>query len=102
MKLNFYLLLSLLFVSKLQPKNTSGRYDTPSRKTSKKIQLMLERKANQMLLKASQTLENSTGLALGSSRRSAAGNLIELFLSLGSNSNTFSDFFYSSNFANIC
>lgn len=54
------------------PKNTSGRYDTPSRKTSKKIQLMLERKANQMLLKASQTLENSTGLALGSSRRSAA------------------------------
>nr|CAH0105357.1 unnamed protein product [Daphnia galeata] len=46
-------------------------YDTPSRKTSKKIQQMLERKANQMLLRASQTLESSTGLALGS-RRSAA------------------------------
>ena len=50
----------------------NSRYDTPSRKTSKKIQQMLERKANQMLLKASQTLEHSTGLALGS-RRVASG-----------------------------
>ena len=50
------------------------KYDTPSRKTSKKIQQMLERKANQMLLKASQTLEHSTGLALGSRR--AGGNSI--------------------------
>jgi len=48
------------------------KYDTPSRKTSKKIQLMLERKANQMLLKASQTLEHSTGLALGSRRATGA------------------------------
>jgi hypothetical protein len=38
---------------------------------------MLERKANQMLLKASQTLESSTGLALGS-RRSAAGEKTKL------------------------
>lgn len=50
----------------------NSRYDTPSRKTSKKIQQMLERKANQMLLKVSQTLEHSTGLALGS-RRVASG-----------------------------
>ena len=48
------------------------KYDTPSRKTSKKIQQMLERKANQMLLRASQTLEHSTGLALGS-RRATGG-----------------------------
>lgn len=77
MRLIVYLLMNYLLdrTSKNEkPKNTSGRYDTPSRKTSKKIQLMLERKANQMLLKASQTLENSTGLALGSSRRSAAGS----------------------------
>jgi len=50
------------------------KYDTPSRKTSKKIQQMLERKANQMLLKASQTLEHSTGLALGSRRAGVEGS----------------------------
>lgn len=66
----------------LQAKSgVKASYDTPSRKTSKKLQQMLERKANQMLLKASQTLESSTGLALGS-RRSAAGKNSKLLYNL--------------------
>lgn len=59
----------------MQSKGVAARYDTPSRKTSKKIQQLLERKANQMLLRASQTFEHSTGLALGS-RRSTNGKII--------------------------
>lgn len=74
LKKKIILTMSICLSFYLQPKSAIGRYDTPSRKTSKKLQQMLERKANQMLLKASQTLEHSTGFALGS-RRSNAGSL---------------------------
>lgn len=38
------------------------------RKVSKRLQHALEKRANKMLLKASQTLEHSTGLTLGNRR----------------------------------
>ncbi|KAK9502985.1 hypothetical protein O3M35_011654 [Rhynocoris fuscipes] len=41
------------------------RHDTTGRSASKRVKAVLEKKANKMLLKASQTLENSTGLTLG-------------------------------------
>ncbi|XP_067005979.1 exocyst complex component 7 isoform X2 [Anabrus simplex] len=44
------------------------RHETPSRRASKRIQHVFEKKANKMLLKASQTLEHSTGLTLGPRR----------------------------------
>jgi len=51
----------------LRPK-FQNRHETPGRRASKRLQAVFEKKANKMLLKASQTLENSTGLTLGSRR----------------------------------
>nr|CAD7462409.1 unnamed protein product [Timema tahoe] len=45
-----------------------SRHETPSRRASKRLQHVFEKKANKMLLRASQTLEHSTGLTLGSRR----------------------------------
>ncbi|XP_014248415.1 exocyst complex component 7 [Cimex lectularius] len=56
----------------MRPKFQS-RHDTSGRSASKRLQAVLEKKANKMLLKASQTLESSTGLTLGS-RRSGGFN----------------------------
>lgn len=44
------------------------RSDSTARKTSSRIHKALEKKANKMLMKASQTLEQSTGLAIGPRR----------------------------------
>ncbi|KAK7861732.1 hypothetical protein R5R35_008704 [Gryllus longicercus] len=44
------------------------RHETPNRRASKRLQHVFEKKANKMLLRASQTLEHSTGLTLGSRR----------------------------------
>lgn len=51
----------------LQKQKFSGR------KASKRLQHVLEKKANKMFLKASQTLEQSTGLTLGNRRLTALG-----------------------------
>ncbi|KAJ1527311.1 hypothetical protein ONE63_008830 [Megalurothrips usitatus] len=48
-----------------------NRHETPNRRASKRIQHVLEKKANKMLLKASQTLEQSTGLTFGPRRASS-------------------------------
>ncbi|KAG8235567.1 hypothetical protein J437_LFUL013117 [Ladona fulva] len=45
-----------------------SRHETPSRRASRRLQHVIEKKANKMLLKASQTIEQSTGLTLGSRR----------------------------------
>ncbi|KAL1128875.1 hypothetical protein AAG570_013409 [Ranatra chinensis] len=45
-----------------------ARHDTPGRRASKRLQAVFEKKANKMLLKASLTLESSTGLTLGGRR----------------------------------
>uniref|UniRef100_A0A2H8TL34 Exocyst complex component 7 n=1 Tax=Melanaphis sacchari TaxID=742174 RepID=A0A2H8TL34_9HEMI len=47
---------------------------TVTRKTSKRIQHVFEKKANRMFLKASQTLGQSTGLNLGTRRPTLIGN----------------------------
>ncbi|XP_049801364.1 exocyst complex component 7 isoform X1 [Schistocerca nitens] len=52
----------------VRPKFQS-RHDTPNRRGSKRLQVF-EKKANKMLMRASQTIEHSTGLTLGT-RRSA-------------------------------
>ncbi|BET02952.1 exocyst complex component [Nesidiocoris tenuis] len=49
-----------------------GRHDTSGRSASKRITAVFEKKANKMLLKASQTLESSTGLSLGARRSTLA------------------------------
>uniref|UniRef100_T1HCJ4 Exocyst complex component 7 n=1 Tax=Rhodnius prolixus TaxID=13249 RepID=T1HCJ4_RHOPR len=51
------------------------KHDTTGRSASKRVKAVLEKKANKMLLKASQTLENSTGLTLGG--RKTAGMHLE-------------------------
>ncbi|XP_049865243.1 exocyst complex component 7 isoform X2 [Pectinophora gossypiella] len=48
-------------------KNILHRSDSTTKKTSK-IQKVLEKRANKIMMKASQTLEQSTGLAIGSRR----------------------------------
>ncbi|XP_046403378.1 exocyst complex component 7 [Ischnura elegans] len=58
----------------VRPKFQS-RHETPSRRASRRLQHVFEKKANKMLLKASQTLEQSTGLTLGSRR---SGMLLEV------------------------
>ncbi|XP_075224863.1 exocyst complex component 7 isoform X2 [Lycorma delicatula] len=44
------------------------KHETPGRRASKRLQQAFEKKANKMLLKASQTFEQSTGLTLGGRR----------------------------------
>lgn len=44
------------------------KHETPGRSASKRLQAVFEKKANKMLLKASQTIENSTGLTIGGRR----------------------------------
>nr|XP_013190126.1 unnamed protein product [Amyelois transitella] len=51
----------------LRAKNNLHRSDSTNRRTSK-IQKVLEKRANKIMLKASQTLEQSTGLAIGPRR----------------------------------
>ncbi|KAK2710835.1 exocyst complex component 7-like [Artemia franciscana] len=55
----------------LRPKLLGKYTDTPSRKTSKKISSMIERTANKMLVKASQTIEQSTRLGIVNKRGGA-------------------------------
>lgn len=49
----------------MRPKNILHRVDSTSQRRTSKIQKVLEKRANKIMLKASQTLEQSTGLALG-------------------------------------
>ncbi|KAL0839247.1 hypothetical protein ABMA28_016010 [Loxostege sticticalis] len=51
----------------MRAKNMLHRSDSTTKKTSK-IQKVLEKRANKIMMKASQTLEQSTGLALGPRR----------------------------------
>ncbi|RVE41733.1 hypothetical protein evm_013610 [Chilo suppressalis] len=51
----------------MRAKNVLHRSDSTSKKTSK-IQKVLEKRANKIMMKASQTLEQSTGLAIGPRR----------------------------------
>ncbi|XP_053599916.1 exocyst complex component 7 [Plodia interpunctella] len=51
----------------MRAKNILNRSDSTNRRTSK-IQKVLEKRANKIMLKASQTLEQSTGLAIGPRR----------------------------------
>ncbi|CAG9791728.1 unnamed protein product [Diatraea saccharalis] len=51
----------------MRAKNMLHRSDSTSKKTSK-IQKVLEKRANKIMMKASQTLEQSTGLAIGPRR----------------------------------
>ncbi|XP_026754777.1 exocyst complex component 7 [Galleria mellonella] len=51
----------------MRAKNMLHRSDSATKKTSK-IQKVLEKRANKIMMKASQTLEQSTGLAIGSRR----------------------------------
>nr|XP_023016939.1 exocyst complex component 7 [Leptinotarsa decemlineata] len=53
----------------LKPK-FGNRHDASRRPSTRRIHQVFERKANKMFLKASQTLENSTGLSLGTRRAS--------------------------------
>nr|CAD7267392.1 unnamed protein product [Timema shepardi] len=55
-------------LSLFQRQKFQSRHETPSRRASKRLQHVFEKKANKMLLRASQTLEHSTGLTLGSRR----------------------------------
>ncbi|XP_034242549.1 exocyst complex component 7 isoform X1 [Thrips palmi] len=48
-----------------------NRHETPNRRASRRLQHVLEKKANKMFLKASQTLEQSTGLTFGPRRASS-------------------------------
>uniref|UniRef100_A0A1B6DEN9 Exocyst complex component 7 n=1 Tax=Clastoptera arizonana TaxID=38151 RepID=A0A1B6DEN9_9HEMI len=60
----------------VRPKFQNNKHETPGRRASKRLQQVFEKKANKMLLKASQTLEQSTGFTLGSRR--ATLHLVEM------------------------
>lgn len=49
-----------------------NRHDASRRPSTRRLQHVFEKKANRMLLKASQTLEHSTGLSLGMGRRASS------------------------------
>ncbi|KAG6447813.1 hypothetical protein O3G_MSEX005193 [Manduca sexta] len=49
----------------MRAKNILHRSDSSNQRRTSKIQKVLERRANKIMLKASQTLEQSTGLAIG-------------------------------------
>ncbi|KAG5865613.1 hypothetical protein JTB14_003876 [Gonioctena quinquepunctata] len=53
----------------LKPK-FANRHESSRRPSTRRIHQVFERKANKMFLRASQTLENSTGLSLGTRRAS--------------------------------
>lgn len=50
------------------PKQSVSKHETPGKRASRRMKQAFEKKANKMLLKASQTLEHSTGLSLGARR----------------------------------
>lgn len=60
----------------IKPKFQSNKHETPGKRASRRLQQVFEKKANKMLLKASQTLEHSTGLTLGGRR--ATLHLVEV------------------------
>ncbi|XP_028039516.1 exocyst complex component 7 isoform X1 [Bombyx mandarina] len=49
----------------MRAKNLLNRSDSTSQRRTSKIQKVLEKRANKIMMKASQTLEQSTGLAIG-------------------------------------
>lgn len=52
----------------VRPKQSGTKLETPGKRASRRMKQVFEKKANKMLLKASQTLEQSTGLTLGARR----------------------------------